>query len=425
MPSNYSGDNVYPDAFQLPDDGVDPTASEVNVGLEALADRTTWLRARVVREELAQADTWQRIVLDNQVPDTTLAVIRTAPMAIATSPTGRMFLVATADLDAANVSGNAFEYVQLLESVDGINWRREIAAAVLSPSSFPIGALLATSDSTFVAGAQHLEASGASTSQIYVAASGSWAVVSLAVLTNWSAAEYDGTRIYMFGGKARWDGEDGASDVAAVYISSNAGVSFATATYTGGSLPSARWWRTAQKPGVAIVAVPDSGLSYVRFPNGATQGAILTFPGAGSAVSVCRHVSADGVDEFVAVSGGQVYASPDGASWTARGAFSVAPSRLLSVNGRLFAWGNTITRKGRNWMRLYTSSDDGVTWTQLGFEPLAAVLAPGWNTDQYRAITARADARAAGNRIVQIATVGLPSVAGDHLHATYVSGGIQ
>ncbi len=56
----YAGTNVYPVDFALADDGVPPTASEVNVGLEALGDRTTWLHRHHHRtyEFLANNPAW-------------------------------------------------------------------------------------------------------------------------------------------------------------------------------------------------------------------------------------------------------------------------------------------------------------------------------------------------------------------------------
>lgn len=49
MSSQYTGDpNSYPVDYTIPDDADPPTAAAVNVGLEALGDRTEWLRAHLV-----------------------------------------------------------------------------------------------------------------------------------------------------------------------------------------------------------------------------------------------------------------------------------------------------------------------------------------------------------------------------------------
>jgi hypothetical protein len=49
MSSQYAGDpNAFPIDFTIPDDADPPTAAAVNVGLEALGDRTAWLRERLV-----------------------------------------------------------------------------------------------------------------------------------------------------------------------------------------------------------------------------------------------------------------------------------------------------------------------------------------------------------------------------------------
>lgn len=44
MPSTYSGVNVYPASYQIPSDGDSRNASSVNAALEALGDRTTYLK---------------------------------------------------------------------------------------------------------------------------------------------------------------------------------------------------------------------------------------------------------------------------------------------------------------------------------------------------------------------------------------------
>jgi hypothetical protein len=43
MPSPYFGANVFPASYNIPSDGDDRDAASVNVGLEALGDRTQWL----------------------------------------------------------------------------------------------------------------------------------------------------------------------------------------------------------------------------------------------------------------------------------------------------------------------------------------------------------------------------------------------
>lgn len=43
MPTPYSGTNVYPTSYDIPSDGDARDAASVNVGLEALGDRTTYL----------------------------------------------------------------------------------------------------------------------------------------------------------------------------------------------------------------------------------------------------------------------------------------------------------------------------------------------------------------------------------------------
>ena len=58
----YAGNNVFPVDFALADDGVPPTAAEVNVGLEALGDRTTWLQSRAMWRAEYLVDTVAPIV---------------------------------------------------------------------------------------------------------------------------------------------------------------------------------------------------------------------------------------------------------------------------------------------------------------------------------------------------------------------------
>src|SRR4051812_41306704 len=46
MSSQYAGDSAnFPDDYTIPDDSDPPTAAAVNIGLEALGDRTAFLRA--------------------------------------------------------------------------------------------------------------------------------------------------------------------------------------------------------------------------------------------------------------------------------------------------------------------------------------------------------------------------------------------
>lgn len=47
MPTTYAGNNVFPSAITIPSDGDNKPAASVNVSLEGLADRTTWLEQRV------------------------------------------------------------------------------------------------------------------------------------------------------------------------------------------------------------------------------------------------------------------------------------------------------------------------------------------------------------------------------------------
>ncbi len=46
MPSSYSGNDVFPSAADIPSDGDAKDVSSVNVSLEAVLDRTTWLKNR-------------------------------------------------------------------------------------------------------------------------------------------------------------------------------------------------------------------------------------------------------------------------------------------------------------------------------------------------------------------------------------------
>lgn len=57
MPDQYAGNpNNFPADFSIPDDADPPTAAAVNVALEALGDRTAWLRAFLPQLEIVVVD---------------------------------------------------------------------------------------------------------------------------------------------------------------------------------------------------------------------------------------------------------------------------------------------------------------------------------------------------------------------------------
>ena len=55
MPSSYAGDpDLFPTAANIPSDGDEPDAAAWTVSLEALLDRTVWLRARILSEPIVR-----------------------------------------------------------------------------------------------------------------------------------------------------------------------------------------------------------------------------------------------------------------------------------------------------------------------------------------------------------------------------------
>jgi len=56
MPTAYAGTNTYPATFDIPADTDQRNAASVGVGLEALGDRTAYLKARLGAEWIAEVD---------------------------------------------------------------------------------------------------------------------------------------------------------------------------------------------------------------------------------------------------------------------------------------------------------------------------------------------------------------------------------
>lgn len=57
MGEQYAGDDVFPEDFTIPDDGDPPTAAAMNVALEALGDRTQFLKNRIFSKTIVTVTT--------------------------------------------------------------------------------------------------------------------------------------------------------------------------------------------------------------------------------------------------------------------------------------------------------------------------------------------------------------------------------
>lgn len=325
MPSNYAGIPTYPELFQLADDGVPPNASEVNVGLEALADRTAWLR-----REMGRA--FSRFSARNFV---------SCRFSAATEVLGGVEpVVPEADARAAGFAadseyfylalrfpGTSADLTYVVKTRDGLGWSSVATLASVGANLREYAALASRGDGWFIAGMSTILAGGAGQRIDVVNPIGAKNVAvrtSLLNATNYSAAEFAADRAYCFGGLATMNNGNEPGNSARVVSASLAGefVDWGNPTggAIGGALSSARRWRTAVLGSLIVATCPESSSSEIVRVDASTN--TVTQPTiAGAGVVASNPVVWGGrfwIAKYDAASPGSAasfYSSADGANW--------------------------------------------------------------------------------------------------------------
>lgn len=394
MPSNYEGTPVYPTSFQLADDGVPPTASEVNVGLEALADRTAWLKdytegalTRLVKRAAALT------AVQNFIPADQGSRLYGAADSMWCNCIG-----ASATRFVASLERDGLGVTKVCISTDGYGWK-EMGQLATAPGVGPraIGILDVPSgivnDCYIVLGGSYDDNTESPGKWIRVMRPGAAGfsdatTTALASNTNYGACVFAGSRCFLFGGTVNAAGSAKVATFEAKIVSADQADNYATWTNpTGGIFAGGNELQLADRWDVAAIgnivcAFPidfSYRSTYVTIDAPSNAVTTRTFAGGNARnVGLCAwrglfwRACSRQADAGNILS---IYSSPDGVTWTLKTQLTAKSGRGLMTSGDMLLLVSkpeaTLGATTSSPMSLYASFD-GTT-----FVPLAATFNVG------------------------------------------------
>lgn len=368
MSSQYEGTPTWPNSYALADDGSKPTASEVNVALEALGDRTAWLRREIsLAFSRFSAKNFASSNFANGAKIGSVAVPHGSTKANGFTANAHEFLLALVD-------GADLDTTILVATRDGIGWR--LVKNISNPAANArVHSAIAYRDDGWVVAAMSGASSGGTGQRIEVVSPGGALDVNLraglSALTNYDATIFVGNRCYAFGVAHAFDGTAVPANSARI-VSASLGGSFVDWTTppgggVSGPLAAAFYWYPCALGSVAIATCNDAsgGTNTYAFIDSVSN--VVTqpeFPDP-STVPISNPVVWAGkfwvVKCNVGVGDSHLYSSSDGLAWVHESTIPAAIiTQLVAEQATLCAFElfNPIAGVGTGSF----ATTDGMTW---------------------------------------------------------------